>query len=72
MGVFGNGTGYYEFSAGDIHAVGDIYISGVKVVGARVVDARLSATPNSGDATTDGLIDALRDLVLSHGLGASS
>jgi hypothetical protein len=43
-----------------------------QVVGARVVDARLSDTPNSGDATTDGLIDALRDLVLSHGLGAAA
>jgi hypothetical protein len=47
-------------------------VSGTQVVGPRVVDARLADTPNSGDATTDGLIDALRDLILSHGLGASS
>jgi hypothetical protein len=51
---------------------GDGSTAPVQVLSTRVVDARLADTPNSGDATTDGLIDALRDLIISHGLGASS
>lgn len=42
------------------------------VVPTPVVDARLAAVSNSGDATTDGLIDAVRDVIISHKLGASS
>jgi hypothetical protein len=38
-----------------------------QVVGARVVDARIDDAINSGDATTDGVIDALRDAAIAHG-----
>ena len=51
---------------------GPITVAGTQVVGARVVDARADDVANSGDATTDGLIDALRDCLLSHGLLAAS
>jgi hypothetical protein len=51
---------------------GPITVAGTQVVGARAIDARLADTPNSGDATTDGIIAALQALVLAHGLGASS
>ena len=35
---------------------------------ARVIDARCDDAINSGDATTDGVIDALRDAMIAHGL----
>lgn len=47
-------------------------VSGTQVVGARVVDARCDDAVNSGDATTDGVIDALRDCLITHGLIAAS
>ena len=54
-------------------ASGKVYkVNNVQVVGARVVDARISNTPNSGDATTDDLIDAMRDAMLAHGLMAAA
>ena len=57
---------------GNVNITGVYKVDDVQVVSNRVIDARLADTPNSGDATTDGLIDALRDLVLSHGLGAAA
>jgi hypothetical protein len=48
------------------------YVGSNKVVGARVIDARCDDTINSGDATTDGVIDALRDAMIAHGLIAAS
>jgi hypothetical protein len=56
----------------DTFGNGNVTIGGSQVVGSRVVDARASAVANSGDATTDGLIDALRDAMISHGLIAAS
>lgn len=49
-----------------------ITIDSTQVVGARVIDARADDTPNSGDSTTDGLIDALRDAMITHGLIAAA
>jgi len=49
-----------------------VKIGGTQVVGARVVDARADDVANSGDATTDGLIDALRDAMIAHGLIAAA
>ncbi|KKN10585.1 hypothetical protein LCGC14_1035240, partial [marine sediment metagenome] len=43
-----------------------------QVVGTRVVDARCDDAINSGDATTDGVIDALRDAMIAHGLIAAA
>lgn len=47
-------------------------VAGNQVVGARVVDARIDDAINSGDATTDGVIDALRDAMITHGLMAAA
>lgn len=49
-----------------------LQVGGTQVVGARVVDARCDDAINSGDATTDGVIDALRDAMISHGLISTS
>jgi hypothetical protein len=49
-----------------------ISVGGNQVIGARVVDARIDDTPNSGDATTDGIIAALQSIIQSHGLGAAA
>jgi len=38
----------------------------------QVVDARIDDAINSGDATTDGVIDALRDAMISYGLIAAA
>ena len=47
-------------------------VDNVPVVGARVIDARCSGAVNSGDATTDDVIDALRDAMITHGLIAAA
>jgi hypothetical protein len=57
---------------GNINATGVIKIDDTQVVGNRVVDARCDDTVNSGDATTDGVIDALRDAMITHGLIAAT
>jgi hypothetical protein len=55
-----------------VDSVGDVYRGVNKVLGSRVVDARLADVPNSGDATTDGVIAALQSVILTHGLGAAA
>ena len=47
-------------------------VNSAQVVGTRVVDARCDDAINSGDATTDGVIDALRDAMITHGLIAAA
>lgn len=47
-------------------------VAGNQVVGARVVDARIDDTPNSGDATTDGIIAAIQSILQTHGLAAAA
>ena len=56
----------------DIDNSGVYKIDGSQVVGPRVIDARADDVANSGDATTDGLIDALRDAMIAHGLIAAA
>ncbi|KKK86083.1 hypothetical protein LCGC14_2766760, partial [marine sediment metagenome] len=56
----------------DITAASDLKHSGTKVIGARVIDARCDDAINSGDATTDGVIDSLRDAMITHGLIAAA
>lgn len=51
---------------------GHVFIGQEKVVGARVVDARIDDTINSGDATTDGVIEAIRTALIAHGLIAAA
>ncbi len=49
-------------------------VDGVQVVSARVIDSRADDTVNAGawDATSAGVLDALRDCMLSHGLLAAA
>ncbi len=57
---------------GNIDCTGVYKVDDVQVVGARVIDARCDDVINSGDATTDGVIDALRDAMIAHGLIAAA
>jgi len=59
-------------NVGNVNLVGVLSVSGTQVVGARVIDARCDDAVNSGDATTDGVIDALRDAMIAHGLIAAA
>jgi hypothetical protein len=56
----------------DVDNSGVYKVDGVQVVGNRVVDARIDDTINSGDATTDGVIDAIRDALIAHGIIAAA
>lgn len=68
-GIFNAATASQYFNVnGHLNALEDISVAGTKVLGARVVDARCDDAINSGDATTDGVIDALRDAMIAHGL----
>jgi hypothetical protein len=67
------GTGTINLSSDVLIATSKVIkINALQVVGARVVDARIADTPNSGDGTTDGLIDAMRDAMIAHGLMAAA
>jgi len=59
-------------SAGVLDILNSVRVNSTQVVGARVIDARCDDAINSGDATTDGVIDALRDAMISHGLVAAA
>jgi len=61
-------------SAQDVDlASGKVYkVNATQVVGARVIDARIDDIPNSGDTTTDGIIDAIQDALIAHGLAAAA
>lgn len=80
LALSGTGTAAYTFYGlgGNIHNSGhintaDVYkVDDVQVVSNRVIDARCDDTINSGDATTDGVIDALRDAMIAHGLIAAA
>ena len=56
----------------DITSGSSLKYNGTQVIGARVVDARCDDAINSGDATTDGVIDSLRDAMVAHGLVAAA
>ncbi len=57
---------------GNANVTGVYKVDDVQVLSNRVIDARCADVANSGDATTDGLIDALRDALVAHGLIAAS
>ena len=59
-------------TAGILNIVGAYQVDGVQVVSNRVIDARCDDALNSGDATTDGVIDSLRDAMITHGLIAAA
>ena len=68
-----HGAADITFGMGINIATGKTYqIAGTQIIGARVVDARCDDVINSGDATTDGVIDALRDAMITHGLIAAA
>ena len=56
----------------DLNVVGVYRVNTTQVVGVRVIDARIDDVINSGDATTDGVIDAIRDALITHGLVAAA
>jgi hypothetical protein len=56
----------------DVDNSGVYKVDAVQVVGNRVIDARCDDAINSGDATTDGVIDSLRDAMIQHGLLAAA
>jgi hypothetical protein len=62
-----DGAPSIDLTAGKVYKIG-----AVKVVGARVIDNRCDDAINSGDVTTDGVIDALRDAMIAHGLIAAA
>jgi len=57
---------------GNANVTGVYKVDDVQVLSNRVIDARCADVANSGDATTDGLIDALRDAMIAHGLIAAA
>jgi hypothetical protein len=74
VALYRSGNGITATHGFDIStSSGGVYkIGGTQVVGARVIDARCDDTINSGDATTDGVIDSLRDAMITHGLIAAA
>jgi hypothetical protein len=56
----------------NVRTGGAFRFAGTQVVGARQIQAALANTANSGDANTDALITALKDIIIAHGLGAAS
>lgn len=69
--VIATGTGDIKLD-GTVNITGNLEIDGVQVLTNRVIDARADDVANSGDATTDGVIDALRDAMITHGLIAAA
>lgn len=57
---------------GNVLCEGHYQIDGTQVVTNRIIDAALANAPNTGDAGTDALITAMRDLISTHGLGRSA
>jgi len=57
---------------GNTNVTGVYKVDDVQVVSNRVIDARCDDAINSGDATTDGVIDSLRDAMIAHGLIAAA
>jgi len=47
-------------------------VNGTQVVAARVVNGDVGNTPNTGDSDTDDMIQALADIITTHGLGAAA
>lgn len=65
-------VGGNNYFGGNVNTA-DVYsVDGTRVVSNRVVDARCDDAINSGDATTDGVIDSLRDAMIAHGLIAAA
>jgi hypothetical protein len=72
VGINDTAPAEYLDVTGNINVTGVYKVDDVQVVSSRVVDARIDDVINSGDVTTDGVIDALRDAMIAHGLIAAS
>lgn len=66
------GSAGCDIDGSNISITGVYKIGGTQVVGNRVIDVRCDDAINSGDATTDGVIDSLRDAMITHGLIAAA
>lgn len=67
------GTGDVRFG-GLVNTTEHYEVDGKQVVGNQVVDARIDDTINTSawDSTTAGVLDSLRDAMITHGLIAAS
>jgi len=67
------GTGKLQVN-GDISTTLGYKVNGTQVLYARVIDARIDDTINTSawDATTAGVLDAIRDALVTHGIVAAS
>ena len=67
------GTGDVRFG-GLVNTTAHYEVDGTQVVSNRVVDARCDDTINTSawDSTTAGVLDSLRDAMITHGLIAAS
>jgi hypothetical protein len=72
VGIHDNAPGEMLDVDGNLNVTGVYKVDDVQVLGARVVDARIDDVINSGDATTDGVIDAIRDALIAHGIIAAA
>jgi len=67
-------TTYDTFEAANVNITGVYKVDGTQVVSNRIVDARIDDAVNesSWDSTTAGVLDAIRDALITHGLIAAS
>lgn len=72
VGINDAGPGEMLDVGGNTNVTGVYKVDDVQVVSNRVIDARCDDAIDSGDGTTDGVIDALRDAMITHGLIAAS
>jgi len=78
-GQTAGGTNYAVYTNAGLVRFGDVVnttasyqVDGTQVMTNRVIDARIDDTPNSGDATTDGIIAAIQAALQTHGLVAAA
>lgn len=71
VGINDNSPGEILDVGGNINTTGVYKVDDLKIIGPRQIDARIDDAINCGDATTDGVIDAMRDAMISHGLIAT-
>jgi len=70
--IFGVPTGTFK-GLGTLNVAGAYYVNGSQVVGARVVDARADdVVDTTYGAEEAGVLDALRDAMITHGLIAAA
>jgi len=74
VGINDDSPAEYLDVNGNVNVTGVYKVDDVQVVGSRVVDERADDTVNTStwDSTTAGVLDALRDAMISHGLIAAS